>query len=114
MLPGDCSMSTAKVEELPTPKSGAPTCATEMALVGNMFCIDKWEGTIVTRAADGTEAAWSPYQTPPSDKTIVVDSKVPIEAYLDAVNTDDVELKRVHLQRHAQQMRDHIGKLAVG
>ena len=47
----------------------------------------------------------------PGDKTIVVDSKVPIEAYLDAVNCDDVELKRVHLQRHAAQMRDHIAKL---
>jgi Uncharacterized protein conserved in bacteria len=47
----------------------------------------------------------------PGDKTIVVDSKVPIEAYLDAVNTDDPDLKRVHLQRHAAQMRDHIGKL---
>jgi DNA recombination protein RmuC len=47
----------------------------------------------------------------PGDKTIVVDSKVPIEAYLDAVNCDDAELKRAHLQRHAAQMRDHIGKL---
>jgi DNA recombination protein RmuC len=47
----------------------------------------------------------------PGGKTIVVDSKVPIEAYLDAVNCDDVELKRAHLQRHAAQMRDHIGKL---
>ncbi|HEV2591796.1 MAG TPA: DNA recombination protein RmuC [Gaiellaceae bacterium] len=48
----------------------------------------------------------------PGDKTIIVDSKVPIEAYLDAVNCDDVEQKRAHLQRHAAQMRDHIGKLA--
>jgi DNA recombination protein RmuC len=47
----------------------------------------------------------------PGNKTIVVDSKVPIEAYLDAVNADDVEEKRRHLQRHAAQMRDHIGKL---
>lgn len=47
----------------------------------------------------------------PGNKTIVVDSKVPIEAYLDAVNTDDAEAKRLHLQRHAAQMRDHIGKL---
>lgn len=47
----------------------------------------------------------------PGDKTIVVDSKVPIDAYLDAVNTDDPEAKRAHLQRHAAQMRDHIGKL---
>ncbi len=47
----------------------------------------------------------------PGGKTIVVDSKVPIEAYLDAVNTDDAELKRAHLARHAAQLRDHIGKL---
>jgi DNA recombination protein RmuC len=47
----------------------------------------------------------------PGDKTIVVDSKVPIEAYLDAINADDPDLKRAHLQRHATQMRDHIGKL---
>jgi DNA recombination protein RmuC len=47
----------------------------------------------------------------PGGKTIVVDSKVPIDAYLDAVNCDDVELKRTHLARHARQLRDHITKL---
>jgi DNA recombination protein RmuC len=47
----------------------------------------------------------------PGGKTIVVDSKVPIQAYLDAINCDDVELKRAHLLRHASQMRDHIVKL---
>ncbi len=47
----------------------------------------------------------------PGGKCIVVDSKVPIEAYLDAVNCDDVELKRAHLARHAAQVRDHIKKL---
>src|SRR5262249_6388438 len=47
----------------------------------------------------------------PGGKSIVVDSKVPIQAYLDAVNTEDVELKRVQLARHAAQVRDHIAKL---
>jgi DNA recombination protein RmuC len=47
----------------------------------------------------------------PGGKTIVVDSKVPLDAYFDAVNTEDVELKRAHLARHAAQMRDHIAKL---
>jgi DNA recombination protein RmuC len=47
----------------------------------------------------------------PGGKTIVVDSKVPLDAYFDAVNTDDVDLKRAHLARHAAQLRDHIGKL---
>jgi DNA recombination protein RmuC len=47
----------------------------------------------------------------PGGKSIVVDSKVPIQAYLDAVNCEDAELKRVHLARHAAQLRDHITKL---
>jgi DNA recombination protein RmuC len=47
----------------------------------------------------------------PGGKTIVVDSKVPIDAYLDAVNCEDIELKRTHLTRHARQLRDHITKL---
>ena len=47
----------------------------------------------------------------PGGKSIVVDSKVPIQAYLEAVNCEDVEQKRFHLSRHAQQLRDHIGKL---
>jgi DNA recombination protein RmuC len=47
----------------------------------------------------------------PGGKCIVVDAKVPIEGYLDAVETDDADLKRVHLGRHAQQVREHIRKL---
>jgi DNA recombination protein RmuC len=47
----------------------------------------------------------------PGGKTIVVDSKVPLDAYFDAVNTEDIELKRAHLARHAAQLRDHIAKL---
>jgi DNA recombination protein RmuC len=47
----------------------------------------------------------------PGEKTIVVDAKVPIEAYLDAVNEDDPDRKRAHLARHAGQMREHIAKL---
>jgi DNA recombination protein RmuC len=47
----------------------------------------------------------------PGGKCIVVDSKVPIDAYLDAVNCEDVDLKRAHLARHASQVREHIKKL---
>jgi DNA recombination protein RmuC len=47
----------------------------------------------------------------PGGKSIVVDSKVPIQAYLDAVNCPDPDEKRTHLARHARQLRDHIGKL---
>ena len=47
----------------------------------------------------------------PGGKCIVVDSKVPIEAYLDAVNCEDADAKRAHLARHASQVREHIKKL---
>lgn len=47
----------------------------------------------------------------PGGKSIVVDSKVPMEAYFDSIAADDVEVKRAHLARHAAQVRDHIGKL---
>ena len=47
----------------------------------------------------------------PGGKSIVVDSKVPIEAYLAALGTDDVDERKRHLQRHAGQVREHITKL---
>jgi DNA recombination protein RmuC len=47
----------------------------------------------------------------PGGKSIVVDSKVPIEAYLHATGTEDVEARRGHLARHAGQVRDHVVKL---
>ena len=47
----------------------------------------------------------------PGGKSIVVDSKVPIQAYLEAVNCSDPDEKRTHLANHARQLRDHIVKL---
>src|SRR5581483_9370604 len=47
----------------------------------------------------------------PGGKSIVVDSKVPIEAYLQASAIDDLDARRAQLARHAAQVRDHVGKL---
>jgi DNA recombination protein RmuC len=47
----------------------------------------------------------------PGGKNVVVDAKVPISAYLDALDTDDEDMRRAHLVRHAAQVRDHITKL---
>ncbi|HEX7082677.1 MAG TPA: DNA recombination protein RmuC [Gaiellaceae bacterium] len=44
-------------------------------------------------------------------KNIVVDSKVPIDAYLTALACDDVEERKRHLARHAEQVREHVVKL---
>jgi sulfatase modifying factor 1 len=39
-------------------------CPSGMASVGGRFCIDRWEGSLVERRADGTEAPWAPWAAP--------------------------------------------------
>ena len=49
----------------------------------------------------------------PGEKLIVVDAKVPLDAYLAAVDAGTHEdERREHLARHARQTREHIAKLA--
>lgn len=48
----------------PRKKEGA--CPTEMALVAERVCVDRWEASLVTRKDDGTEEAVSPFESPPS------------------------------------------------
>lgn len=48
----------------------------------------------------------------PMEREIVVDSKVSLEAYLDAVSVSAEDEKKVKLDRHAQQVRAHMNKLA--
>jgi DNA recombination protein RmuC len=50
----------------------------------------------------------------PGGKTIVVDSKVPLDAYLAAIEAGegDRPQRALDLARHARQTRDHIAKLA--
>jgi DNA recombination protein RmuC len=50
----------------------------------------------------------------PSERDIVVDSKVPLDAYLDAAKAhDDLKVQGQHLDRHAKQVRSHIDKLGA-
>src|SRR3954466_11685962 len=49
----------------------------------------------------------------PGDKRVVIDAKVPLAAYLDAIESRDEDSRRVHMQSHVRQMRDHIKKLSA-
>jgi DNA recombination protein RmuC len=49
----------------------------------------------------------------PGDRIIVVDAKVPLEAYLDSVNMDDEVARKAAMQRHVSQIREHVKKLGA-
>jgi DNA recombination protein RmuC len=45
-------------------------------------------------------------------RSVVVDAKVPLDAYLDATSTDDEGERAHHLRRHVVQLRTHVDTLA--
>ena len=47
----------------------------------------------------------------PGDKTIVVDAKAPLAAYLDAIETQNEDERQLKLQDHARQIRNHLAAL---
>ena len=49
----------------------------------------------------------------PGGKQVVIDAKVPLAAYLDSIEARDEETRKIHLQSHLRQVRDHIKKLAA-
>ncbi|HEV2922804.1 MAG TPA: DNA recombination protein RmuC [Solirubrobacteraceae bacterium] len=48
----------------------------------------------------------------PGGKLVVVDSKVPLDAYLSALESSTESDRELHTARHASQTREHIAKLA--
>ncbi|HYE48077.1 MAG TPA: DNA recombination protein RmuC [Azospirillaceae bacterium] len=47
----------------------------------------------------------------PGGKTVVVDAKAPLEAFLDAVDAPDDETRAAHMARHARHVREHMRNL---
>jgi DNA recombination protein RmuC len=50
--------------------------------------------------------------TLPDGAQVVIDAKVPLDAYLRAIEAEDEETRRLHLQDHARQLRSHVDSLA--
>jgi DNA recombination protein RmuC len=49
----------------------------------------------------------------PGGRNVVVDAKVPLEAYLAVLDADTDEARRQHLGRHAAQIRSHVHNLSA-
>jgi DNA recombination protein RmuC len=49
----------------------------------------------------------------PGGKLIVVDSKVPLDAYLAALEAEGEDERELQIARHARQTREHVSKLAA-
>lgn len=49
----------------------------------------------------------------PGGRSIVVDAKVSLHAYLEALETDDPDLRQLKLVQHARQIRTHVQQLAT-
>jgi DNA recombination protein RmuC len=48
----------------------------------------------------------------PGAAQVVVDAKVPLEAFLQAAEADEEETRKLHLVAHARQLRTHVDQLA--
>lgn len=48
----------------------------------------------------------------PGDKNVIVDSKAPLQAYLDALDCQDEDERVEHLKKHARHVRDHMNRLS--
>jgi len=48
----------------------------------------------------------------PEERSFVADSKVPLDAFLDAQESEVDSERRVHLERHARQAREHVRALS--
>jgi len=49
----------------------------------------------------------------PAGKQVIVDAKVPLDAYLDAMETEDEPAREAKLRQHAAKVRSHMSSLAA-
>ncbi len=49
----------------------------------------------------------------PDSRELIIDAKTPLDAYLEASNTEDLVIKKREYQRHAKIVRGHVNELAA-
>ncbi len=72
------------------------------------------ERTIDSETEDGAAVRLRPDAVVrlPGGKSIIVDAKTPLDAYLAAAETDDDAARTTHIERHARQVAGHVRALA--
>ncbi len=65
-----------------------------------------------TREGDGVRIRPDMIVRLPAGRSIVVDAKVPLTAYLDAVSAQDDTSRKAALLRHSQQLAEHVRQLS--
>jgi DNA recombination protein RmuC len=65
-----------------------------------------------TREGDGVRIRPDMIVRLPAGRTLIVDAKVPLTAYLDAVSAADETTRKAALLRHAQQVSEHVRQLS--
>ncbi len=68
------------------------------------------QGTV--QSSEGTSLRPDVLVRLPGGKVVVIDSKVPLDAYLAHLEARDEQERELHLARHGKQTREHITKLA--
>lgn len=62
--------------------------------------------------ADGERMRPDMHVRLPNQRVVVVDAKVPLHAYLEALEASDDTLRLEHLRGHAKQLRSHVGEMS--
>lgn len=81
-------------------------------LAGMMAHCDFQEQPTAT-TDDGSRLRPDVIITLPGDRAVVIDAKVPLEAFLEAQEAQDDPTRQQYLQAHARQVRDHMQKLGA-